>query len=174
MITALLHLLQSNRSRSRGFTLIELLVVFSILSIIAAISIASFVNYSRTQALKTAGLDIITLIQQAKSRAQTQVKPTECAGNGLQGYEVRFCGLSGSSCGAADTYEMAVVCGSAIVLNTHRLPDNISFTDTNTTSTTFRFLVVNGGVEGAGTIAIEGFDLQQIINVTEEGAVSTQ
>ena len=71
----------------KGFTLIELMVVFSILAVLSTIGVAAFVSFSRTQTLNAAASDIKSMLNLAKSRAYSQVKPsvTPCNTSQLDG-----------------------------------------------------------------------------------------
>ncbi len=159
----------------RGFTLVELLVVFSIIGILASISIVSFVDYSRNQELKAATSEVMMLLNQAKSKTQSQVKPKACGTNSLEGYEVRICGLIGSLCSASDTYELYARCGVVTTkLMSKKLAKNVSFSQTGTTSTTYFFRIMRRGVEGNGTISLNAFNKMQVISVNETGVISNQ
>jgi len=59
---------------SKGFTLIELIVAFSIISIISVVGFASFVTYSRTQAIDNEANQLVSTLNLAKAKAQSQVK----------------------------------------------------------------------------------------------------
>ncbi len=80
--------------KSAGFTFIELIVVFSVIAILSSVGIASFVSYSRTQQLNSSSSELVTLINLAKSRSASQIKPNNigiCSNNAtLEGYEVRI------------------------------------------------------------------------------------
>src|SRR3989344_5954196 len=87
MIKKALPNTSSSKSKDgAGFTLIELIVVFSIFSILSALGLASFVTYSRAQAVTTERNNLIQTLNVAKSRAQSQVKPSTCTT--LVGYSV--------------------------------------------------------------------------------------
>ncbi|OGC44479.1 hypothetical protein A2V54_01085 [candidate division WWE3 bacterium RBG_19FT_COMBO_53_11] len=58
---------------ARAFTLIELLVVISIIAILAGFSAAAFNSYSRRQRVVQATAELISLIQDAQSRAYSSV-----------------------------------------------------------------------------------------------------
>src|SRR4030042_4548027 len=94
---------------SRGFTLIELIVVFSILSVLSAAGLASFVTYSRTQAVTNERNNLILILNVAKARAQSQIKPSSCSTQTLRGYEV-FINT------ANDTYILRAVCSPSVVV----------------------------------------------------------
>ena len=57
----------------KAFTLIELLVVISIIAILAGFTSAAFNNYSRRQRVVQATAELISLIQDAQSRAYSSV-----------------------------------------------------------------------------------------------------
>ena len=168
------HVAKLSRSEC-GFTLIELLVVFSIIAILGSVSMASFVDYSRTQELKAATSEMASFFTQAKSLAQSQVKPSLCGTNQLQGYEVRVCGLTGSTCSGSRKYALYVHCGvSPAQISTKTLPANLNFSDSQTTSRSFLFKVLHQGVSGAGEVVLTGYNKTQTISVTSSGTISTQ
>lgn len=142
----------------KGFTLIEILVAFSIIAILSSVSIASFVTYGRSQVLANAELDVSTLLNKAKSRSQTQVKPDilDCQTNPLDGYKVVF--LTDPSTGfLTGTYEMRVVCaGKENVIESKILPQGVTFSSYPSPTTTKEvfFKVISGGVDGSGTISL--------------------
>ncbi len=169
------------RIRNLGFTLIELLVVFSIIGILSTISLAAFANYGRDQRLNTAASDLISTLQQAKSRTQSQVKPSSCvASDILHGYEVQICGLTGSSCLSENTYGLYVKCGTKTILvnnSVKSLPSGVLFANVGegTTSTAFLFQILTGGVSGNGTIRLTGEnDRQKTITVSNNGNISIE
>src|SRR3990167_1262351 len=84
----------------KGFTLIELLVAFVVIAVLSTIGIASFVSYSRSQALTQATNDLATTLTVARSRAQAQVKPSTgvCQNSPLLRYDVRLCGIGTNFC----------------------------------------------------------------------------
>ena len=144
-------------NKKNGFTLIELLVVFTVIAVVSTVTIGSFVGYSKKSALKQASLDVASLLKDAKLRTQSQIKPASCTGV-LGGYIVSICGLTGSSCSVPNTYTLSLVCsGTSTTLATNKLPVNINFSNTGTTSVTFLFPVLTSGVVGAGTIALTGY-----------------
>ncbi len=146
-----------NNFSKRGFTLIELLVVFTVIAIVSTVTVASFVSYNKKSSLKQAASDVASLLRDAKSRTQSQIKPSSCPGV-LDGYQVTICGLTNSTCDTANTYRLSVVCsGTATLITTRTLPKNINFSNTGTTSVTFLFKVLSNGVTGVGTIALTGY-----------------
>lgn len=156
---------------SAGFTLIELLVVFSTLAVLAIIGFASFVSYSRTQALNQSAFDVVTMLNLAKSRASTQIKPTDgsfCDQNAtnhlaLEGYMVYIV--------SETTYELEIQCEGQIVAISNQIKTLSNGTNTSsahnivfsssTIGKTFLFKVLEGGVSfrtpGAVTDSIEIF-----------------
>lgn len=163
-------------TRQKGFTIIELIVVFSILVILSTLGIVAFVNYSRIQALNAAASDVVTMLQTAKSRAQSQVKPDSgvCASSPLDSYKVTISP-------ANQMYKLETICGGNTLsppIETKTLPQNIVFANP-TAETPFTFKLLTGGVEGAlptGTsITINGYNGQiKTITVYSDGRVVAQ
>lgn len=140
-----------------GFTLIELMVVVTVIAVVSTVTVASFVSYSKQSALKQASLDVVSVLRDAKYRTQAQIKPLACGGI-LQGYRVDICGLTSSTCPTVDTYTLTLVCSSGnSTLVTKKLPSNIHFSNTGTTSVSYLFKVLTNGVIGAGVIAVSGY-----------------
>ncbi len=84
-----------SKKNGAGFTLIELIVAFSVMAILSVIGIASFVDYSRSQAILADRQKIITVLNTAKANASSQVKNSYCLNSPypslnkvLNGYEV--------------------------------------------------------------------------------------
>ena len=154
-----------NHKSSEGFTLLELIVVFSVIAILSTIGIASFVTYSRTQALDSATLQFENTVNQAKSESLSQVKPDTCPGQ-LSGYEVDILNST--------QYSMSVICGSTIGTTT-TLPTNISFT---TPPATVFFPVLSGGVQVTGissgppwNIALTAYGLTKTVTIDSVGNI---
>ena len=160
--------------RSLGFTLVELVVVISILAVLTTAGLASFVSYSRTQSLQTTASDLITTLNLAKSRSSSQVKPDSsispdmqnpCAIQPLNGYRVLISTPTNS-------YEMDAICAENIykIINV-TFPTNISVSQNGTTSTSFLFPVISGGVVGSGSVVLTGYGLTRTITVDSIGTV---
>ena len=168
-----------SHSISSGFTLIELLVVFSIFAILSTIGVAYFSSYTSSQKLRTATLDVKTVLLQARSQAQTQVKPNNCGI--FQGYEVRICCKpSGSNCpihSCDNNYQIYAVCsnnsdGIPPSSPGSTLPSGVSINDTGTTNRSYLFIPITGGVVKGGTIQIDGTNGQsQTITVSSTGVI---
>jgi len=78
-----------------GFTLIELIIVFSIMVILSAIGIASYVSYSHSAGIDTNMKEFKTMLFTARSRALSQLRDSSCIASGatyeLKGYQVVLC-----------------------------------------------------------------------------------
>jgi len=162
----------SHLSSREGFTLIELIVVISVAAVVSVIGIAAFVSYNQTQSLNTTAADIANMFSVAKSRAASGVKPSTCSGS-LDGYEIRLCGLSGSTCinSTSANYELDVRCNGLVApppMLTGKFPTNITF-DISTSSRIFSFAVLTGGFSQAGTIVLTGFGKSKSITVDSLG-----
>jgi len=150
--------------KSAGFTLIEISIVVSILAMLTTVGIASFVNYSRSQALQSAAYDLKTSLNLAKSRSFSQVKPTSCGNQTLDGYKVAIYTTSNS-------YELTALCaGNVYVVKSTAFPSNIVIS-ADSTSTSFFFPVISGGVVGSGSAILTGFGQTRTITVDSIGTV---
>lgn len=167
---------------SKGFTLIELLWSIAIGAILSTIGIAAFLNYSKTQALSAAVGDVSSLLQLAKSRAQSQVKPDIC-GNTEQfnGYQVVICSIG--SCLSVDAdYELDVMCGGVSKspsISKKKFPTNITVDTEKTTVRGILFNVISGnvtftGANGSGDIFIKGYGMCKEVSVKDQGVITTK
>lgn len=172
----------NSRRRRPGFTLIELLVSFSILAMLAVVGVAAFVNYSNSQRIVNAMSDLRTTLINARSLSFSQsTVGTGCYGSSLpfQGYKVLVCCPSaGSGCpcisSATRDYEIDAVCGgSSFFKQGTKLPANVSVNTTSTTSRSFFFKGLSGGVDGAGQVALQDTQtsVTKIATVSATGAI---
>lgn len=147
----------------RGFTLIELILVFAILAIMMSVGVTSYSGYTNAQTFQLAVADVSGFLTTAKSRALSQIKPTECGTQVLQGYKVVI-NLGNSN------YELDVVCGgNSYTIDKDVLPKNVTFVNGSTVTTTFS---VSSAVSTPSTITINGFGKTKIITVTTAGNIS--
>lgn len=164
-------------SRMNGFTVIELLLVFAILASISTVALVGFNQFNTAQQFNNAALDVAAIIQKAKSRAQSQVKPQSvvaCQTNPLQGYAVHICGFPGAQCAGSGTgiYELHVVCGSTSVMQeTKQLPSDITFG--NGTNGIISFRILNGSAQ-PGSIILTKNGNTKTIQVTSVGNITMQ
>ncbi len=152
--------------KNLGFTLIELIVVFSVIAILSTIGIASFVNYSRSQSIQTSASNLTLILDLAKSRASSQVKPSQCLGS-LNGYQVDILSVT--------TYSLSVLCPEVHLIQTATLPDNgnIKFNLAlgQTTTTSIFFPVITSGVRGAGNIVLTGYNQSRWVCIDPSGII---
>lgn len=161
----------------RGFSLIELIIVLTIIAIISTIGIASFVNYSRSQTVKNVALDLVTILNTAKSKALSQVKPPstilECNGKSLDGYEVSICQQANCISSANNyNYELHVVCeGNKGLIDGRINPSGISISPDGEN---FFFPVLKGGISLSNSVSItvSGFNTTKIITVYPDGRIT--
>ena len=157
--------------RSLGFTLIELVVVFSVIIIVSTLGIASNVSYSRAQTLQQASNEFVTVLNTAKARSGSQIKPTsQCtAVSALNGYSVTV-NI------AARSYALNVICsGVTTPLSTTTLPNGVSFNSATgnpaTTTTSVTFSVLTGGVIGSGNIVLSAFGSSKTVTISQVGGI---
>lgn len=147
----------------RGFTLIELLVVFAVVGILTSVGITSYSSYNSTQLMKSTQSDVANMLSTAKSRSISQVKPPECEGLSLEGYQVRFT-VPGTQ------YVLQVRCsGNTYDLQTRNLPSNVSFESGSLELVPFA--LSTGTVATPGSITISGFDASKRILIEGTGNI---
>lgn len=156
-----------------GFTLVELIVASALILTASAIGIIGFRQYSTTQKMNNAVMDVVLYLQKAKSRAQSQAKPGNiavCLTNALSGYEVRICNITGSKCAGSGRYELHVICGiNSGLIEFGQLPSGLVF-DTSSQANYF-FPVLNGGAN-QGTLTITGSGFSKSIQVSPNGIIN--
>lgn len=150
----------------KGFTLIELIVVIAVTAVLSIVGIAAFVTYSQTQALTTSVQDVASVLNVAKSRAQSQVKPQvgPCASGILDGYKVTVTSNT--------TYELSAVCGGndfQIAEQKKTLGKNVTFS--SPVGSAFFFRVLSGSVEGAPEVAVSAYGKTKAITVNSSGKI---
>ena len=153
-------------SSNKGFTLIELLLVIALIGILTIASLVGFNNYQQTQIFQTNASAVVEMVNLAKSRALTQVKPTQCqsAGKVLRGYQIHIM-PSGTQ------YRLEAVCdASTYVLDTKDLPSSLAFTPTS--QRRILFVVSTGIVNNPGSVSITGFGRTKKIDVGQTGIIS--
>lgn len=165
-----------HHSLQTGFTFVELVIGIAIIGIVSSFSIYSFSGYSKTQSLVEATKGVASTLQVAKSRASTQVKPTSCGTQPLQGYRVVFCGLGTPCLNTGNlSYELQVACGSSYYLinlqndSNMKFPGDVRFNTTYTTSSTIFYKILTGGVERGGNITVTNGSRNSQIQVDRFG-----
>lgn len=163
----------SKLRNSKGFTLIELIVVFSVIATLSVVGIASFVSYSRAQTLQQATNDFIGVLNSAKARSASQVKPTPTcpSSSTLQGYSVTV-----TLTGNANTYALNVICsGVTTIISTHTLPNGVTFnlatSSPPTTTTNIRFSILTGGVTGTGNVVLYSYGSTKTVTINSVGGI---
>lgn len=154
--------------KSVGFTLIELMVAISITAVLGTLGIAGFTNFNRAQVFQAASNEVVTLLNLAKSRAQSQIKPPALCSSSqtLEGYEVKIT--------KPKDYALYLRCSRGISKQVdewvRELPNDISVD----ASQTFFFPIQTGGVENPGYIKLSGYGRDKYIVINSLGGVSIQ
>lgn len=159
-------ILNSQLSIQKGFTLIELLVVFAVVGILTSVGIASYSSYNGTQLMKSTQSDVANMLTTAKSRSISQVKPPECEGLSLEGYQVSIA-ISGTQ------YVLQVRCsGNTYDLQTHNLPSQVSFETGSLVLVSFA--LSTGTVATPGSITMSGYDASKRIIIEGTGNIRSE
>jgi prepilin-type N-terminal cleavage/methylation domain-containing protein len=154
-----------NHWKQRGFTLLEMLIVFGLMAVLSAIGFASYSSFNGSQSVQSGASDVSNLMNTAKSRSISQVKPTQCAGKSLSGYQVQVT-VSGG------TYMLNVLCGgSTYLIETRKLPTNVTFAAGSTPFVTF--MNSSGTPTALSTMTVSGNGKTKVITVSSTGTIMT-
>lgn len=82
------------KKSARGFTLIELLIVVAIMAMVSIFTLSNYKSFGEDQNLKSAVLDIQSLLRQAQTSA---VANAICSGSYTALWQVEFAGTLGAS-----------------------------------------------------------------------------
>lgn len=94
-----------------GFTLVELLIVMGIIALLTSLSIAAYSTYTRNQKFNNAVNDTYNMLQVAKSRASSQVVPSDkCTYDTTNGYVFNGYQVTVNS----TSIELSVLCNGAV------------------------------------------------------------
>lgn len=151
----------------RGFTLIEMLVVFAIIGTLTLTGVTSFFAYSRGQDFQTSVANVSHALNDIRTRAILQAKPSQCGIKPLRYYQMNI-----TSPGS--TYKINVMCDTTLTtLQTNTLPNGVTFT--NVAPVTINFLSSSGITPQKTTITIKGSNGQtRTITVDITGVISVQ
>lgn len=161
-----------------GFTLVELIVVLAVIAVLSSIGIASFVESSRNASLQTAQDKIVSMLEVAKSRSNSQTAPTtpgSCQGS-IRGYGVVFA--------TSNTVCIAVICSDYPTtldpncdnaLETYNLPEGVIITNTPLPDPIYMPILkgrfdISDAVEI--NIQVEGTNKERLIIVNSSGVVA--
>lgn len=152
--------------KNKGFTLIELLLVITIVGFIASSSFISLSRFSKQQSINVAYENLKNDLNEAKSKASSQVVKN-CANIFiLVGYEVTF-----NSASTPKTYRLWEVCKTSagvesvfpVRTTAVSLPSGVSFVGS---PSPVRFLTGSGGVQSGGTITLTNNIVSQNKSIT--------
>lgn len=189
----------NNLKPQGGFTLIELMVVLSVTAVLGTLGIAGFVTYNQIQAVQSAANDLVTVLNIAKSRSQSQVKPSgvACSTNSsgvirvLKGHIVTV--YQGGAAATKNKYKVEAICSLAAdldvcdydrtvsVIALKSLPSKIEF-KSPTNPKVYCFPTLIGGVRDgngdelteAGEITLSGYGREKTIEIDSAGGIRIQ
>lgn len=154
----------SNNFALTGFTLIEILIVFLIGSIVFSIGVNSFTSFNNSQTFNQSVINVVSDLNNTKSRAISQVKPNACGNNTLLGFEIEI-QVSQS------LYRQNALCGPLrIVLSERKLPNGIYFESGSSNSVIYK--IGQGTLNSTKSMAVSGFGNVKTIIINSQGVVS--
>ena len=147
------------------------MVVLSVTAVLGTLGIAGFTTYNQVQVLQSATFDVVSVLNLAKSRSQSQIKPSAlCSSSGsLEGYRVEIL--------KPKNYTLYLRCNESGSPTDRRVDEEakVLSSDLNFGSNvSFFFPVQTGGVQTSGQIVISGFGRSKTIIVNSLGGVSIQ
>ncbi len=167
--------------KNKGFTLIELIVVFTIIGLLSSISIQSFIDYNRKQKLDATANTLTTVLTTARSRAQSQVKPSgsPCSTNALDGYRILFsCVGGGCQSSPVAYYQVYAVCQTqlqSIPNSKVNIPSEVSV---SVSTGTFTFRVITGSVveavDAGSTAVFTSYGRSKTVRVFRDSRVRVE
>lgn len=137
------------KNLKRGFTLIELMIAISIAAILGSLGIAGFSSFNQAQVLQTSTSEVMTMLNLAKSRAQSQIKPSAlCPSSSiLGGYVVKIV--------SDKDYALFLRCSdSDVIVNEQNKSLQSGLVFASSVPASFFFPIQKGGVETEGNIVI--------------------
>ncbi len=140
----------------------ELLIVFAFIGIISMMSVVVFSSYNSSQVFGSGMSGFSSLLNIARSRAISQVKPSVCGTNPLDGYKVVITP-------SGQDYHLDVVCAGDHLITQKKLPGQVSF---GSGLTSVLFDVSTGTVSAPGTITISGYGKTKSIIINNTGNIS--
>jgi len=172
-------IISSPRLNPKGFTLIEILVIFTVTALLGGVSFASFVSYSRGQAVDQFAANLKTAVEKGKFNAVSRVKP-ESGCLILNSYKFSNNGSNCTVSSVSYDYCVIAVCDDGvnnIVVSKNNLPSNITFTTSNC-EIDFATLSNTVSWSGCGTfssgaqIGVTGHGVTKTLNIDKRGNVS--
>jgi len=137
---------------SKGFTLVELMVTITIIVLLAGVGAAGYINFNKTQALKSAANDLKNNLRLVQSKALAQEKPAGCVN--FEGYRLN-----------TSSYFMVALCDGVELGSSRKffsLPSNVSLSPAQVD-----FSVLTGEVTPATiTVSLGSSDLTVSVSAT--------
>jgi prepilin-type N-terminal cleavage/methylation domain-containing protein len=146
------------KRQTAGFTLVELLIVISIIAILSATGLATYINFSRNQLVSQAARKIAQDLRLAQSLASSNQKPESGCGI-LNGYVFKV--------DSPTTYSIIPDCTPLYTgkpIKTGSVADNLDLSGFSQV----KFKVLRQGVETTGgtTITVRGFvDKSKVVEI---------
>jgi prepilin-type N-terminal cleavage/methylation domain-containing protein len=153
------------RSRFFGFTLIELLVSISIIGLLSAVGLSSYIQFNRRQILASAVRTLLNDLRLAQSKAESGERPEKCVGD-LSGYQVTI---------QTSGYKIEANCSSLVKIKEVNFPEVVS---KKSGFNWVKFKTLRGGVEvnpaGQYSLILTAFGIDRTIMISSAGEISSK
>jgi prepilin-type N-terminal cleavage/methylation domain-containing protein len=147
--------------KKAGFTLVELLISISIVGLISAIGLASYIDYNRNQIVVQEAKKVVQDLRLAQSLALNNQKPEGCGQATLDGYAFRL--LDDDPEGY--NYEILALCGEdEVSYKRGAIAENLAISGPSEV----KFKVLRQGIEftGGSTITVSSSSFSQSRTIT--------
>jgi|AACY02.2.fsa_nt_gi Tfp pilus assembly protein FimT len=152
--------------KANGYSLLEILVVSTLIASVVGLGIATYSRFERRQTIVNAGKELVLVLRDAQSRAQSGEKPASCSGLTLEAWRVIL---------DSDNYSLQVVCGGSEQGTPEiiTLPTGLSL-EVSPTPITIDFATITGEPSTGTTIIVTnswGFNYRFTIELLSTGAI---
>ena len=148
----------------RGATIGELLVVLAIIGLMASVALPQFYKIRERQVITTAGSDIVSVLERAKSRTLASVSSSEYGVHFQSDRVIIFKGTSYSS--EALTNETINILSPATI-------SNVTLSGVSATTGDVYFNRLSGAPNKTGTVTISTSSYTKTITISATGGASS-
>lgn len=157
----------------KGYTLVELLIVVSLVGILSAVGVASYISFNRNQVVLQTAKKVVQDLRLAQSLAANNQKPLQSDGTLDPACEMLV--NYAFEVDSATSYHLQLNCSNNYTpqspVKSVELPSGMTF---NTSALSVKFLPLQKGIVSSGplTLQVMGFNKTKIITIDPGGAIN--